>query len=70
MSFKQQTNSAVDQEIQLLRMKRLVKELQASTGSGTSMISLYIPPGNSQLIRVKKLLVEEYGVSVNIKSRV
>lgn len=55
-------------QIELIRLKKTIRELESAKGSGTSMISLFIPPG--QLIRATKMLVNEYGVSTNIKSRV
>lgn len=67
---QQQQQSDTDKQIELLRMKNRIKALESATGKGTSMISLFIPPGNSQLIRANKMLNEEYGVSANIKSRV
>lgn len=50
-------------------MKKLIKNLQAARGNGTSMISLIIPPGD-QISRVNKMLSDEYGTASNIKSRV
>lgn len=73
---KQETMSAIrrpeqddiDKQIALLRVKHKILELDQAEGHGTSMVSLYIPPG--QWIRATKMLTEEYGVSTNIKSRV
>ena len=58
----------IDKQIMLLRMKKRTKDLDDAIGHGTSMISLYIPPG--QWVRATKMLAEEYAVSANIKSRV
>ena len=58
----------IDQQVQLLRTKRLIQDLESAQGHGTSMISLYIPPG--QLVRVSRMLRNEYAVAANIKSRV
>ena len=57
-----------DQHIREFKLKKTVSELEAAVGSGTSMITLMVPP--RQLLRANKMLVQEYGVSANIKSRV
>lgn len=56
------------QLIEQLRTKRTIQQLGEAEGSGTSMISLYIP--SNAHARVVKLLRDEYAVSANIKSRV
>jgi peptide chain release factor subunit 1 len=53
----------------MFKVKKLVKNLEAARGNGTSMISLIIPPGD-QISRVNKMLSDEYGTASNIKSRV
>mmetsp|Transcript_22089 Transcript_22089/g.27089 ORF Transcript_22089/g.27089 Transcript_22089/m.27089 type:complete len:455 (+) Transcript_22089:193-1557(+) len=58
-----------DQQIEIFKVKKLIKNLQAARGNGTSMISLIIPPGD-QISRVNKMLSDEYGTASNIKSRV
>jgi peptide chain release factor subunit 1 len=58
-----------DQQIEMFKVKKLIKNLQAARGNGTSMISLIIPPGD-QISRVNKMLSDEYGTASNIKSRV
>lgn len=58
-----------DEQIQLFKVKKLIKSLQAARGNGTSMISLIIPP-KDQLSRVGKMLADEMGTASNIKSRV
>ncbi|KAG0228391.1 Polypeptide release factor (eRF1) in translation termination [Actinomortierella wolfii] len=65
------SNSAdiVDQNIEMWKVKKLIKGLEAARGNGTSMISLIIPPGD-QISRVQKMLADEYGTASNIKSRV
>jgi peptide chain release factor subunit 1 len=65
---KSMQHNGIEKQIEQVRLKKTIKELEAATGSGTSMISLFIPPG--QLIRATKMLATEYGVSANIKSRV
>lgn len=58
-----------DKQIEIFKVKKLIKNLQAARGNGTSMISLIIPPGD-QISRVNKMLSDEYGTASNIKSRV
>lgn len=58
-----------DQQIEIFKVKKLIKNLQDARGNGTSMISLIIPPGD-QIPRVNKMLSDEYGTASNIKSRV
>ena len=53
----------------MFKVKKLIKNLEAARGNGTSMISLIIPPGD-QISRVNKMLSDEYGTASNIKSRV
>jgi peptide chain release factor subunit 1 len=58
-----------DKQIELWKVKRLIKGLEASRGNGTSMISLIMPP-KDQVSRVQKMLADEFGTASNIKSRV
>ncbi|KAF7731742.1 Polypeptide release factor (eRF1) in translation termination [Apophysomyces ossiformis] len=58
-----------DQNVEIWKMKKLIKNLEAARGNGTSMISLIIPP-KDQISRVGKMLADEYGTASNIKSRV
>lgn len=67
MSSQQQDET--DKQIEIFKVKKLIKNLQAARGNGTSMISLIIPPGD-QISRVNKMLSDEYGTASNIKSRV
>ena len=55
--------------IEMWKIKKLIKSLTAARGNGTSMISLVIPP-KDQISRVGKMLADEYGTASNIKSRV
>lgn len=66
---QQQQQDELDKEIEMFKVKKLIKNLQAARGNGTSMISLIIPPGD-QISRVNKMLSDEYGTASNIKSRV
>ncbi|KAL6213287.1 hypothetical protein ACLB2K_012734 [Fragaria x ananassa] len=65
MSESQET----DKNIEIWKIKKQIKELEAARGNGTSMISLIIPP-RDQISRVSKMLGEEIGTASNIKSRV
>lgn len=58
-----------DAQVEMFKVKKLIKSLQAARGNGTSMISLIIPP-KDQIPRVSKMLSDEYGTASNIKSRV
>jgi len=62
-------DSSSDKNVEMWKVKKLIKSLQAARGNGTSMISLIIPPGD-QVSRVSKMLADEYGTASNIKSRV
>ncbi|CAH7670353.1 eukaryotic peptide chain release factor subunit 1 [Phakopsora pachyrhizi] len=61
--------SEAEQNIQMWKIKKLVKSLEAARGAGTSMISLILPP-KSQLSQAQNMLAHEYGTASNIKSRV
>nr|VZI49784.1 unnamed protein product [Spirometra erinaceieuropaei] len=61
--------SQADKNVEMWRIKKLIKSLEAARGNGTSMISLIIPP-RDQITRIAKMLAEEYGTASNIKSRV
>ncbi|CAH8524513.1 unnamed protein product [Schistosoma rodhaini] len=61
--------SQADKNVEMWRIKKLIKSLESARGNGTSMISLIIPP-KDQITRIAKLLAEEYGTASNIKSRV
>lgn len=69
MGQQQQTDDELDRQIEMFKVKKLIKNLEAARGNGTSMISLIIPPGD-QISRVNKMLSDEYGTASNIKSRV
>lgn len=59
------TNTNVEQFL----VKKLIKSLNEASGSGTSMISIVIRPGED-ISGVNKKLTEEYGKASRIKSRV
>merc|ERR1719236_363667 len=60
---------AQDKQVEIWKVKKLVKSLTLARGNGTSMISLVIPP-KDQISRINKMLADEYGTASNIKSRV
>jgi len=62
-------DEATDRNVEMWKMKRLIKSLEMARGNGTSMISLIIPP-KDQISRISKMLADEYGTASNIKSRV
>lgn len=68
MSAPQQQNEA-EKNIEIWKVKKLIKRLESARGNGTSMISLIIPP-KDQISRQAKMLAEEFGTASNIKSRV
>lgn len=61
-------NSA-DRNVEIWKIKKLIKSLELARGNGTSMISLIIPP-KDQIARISKMLADEFGTASNIKSRV
>lgn len=65
----EKTQEEMDRQIEIFKVKKLIKNLEAARGNGTSMISLIIPPGD-QISKVNKMLSDEYGTASNIKSRV
>ncbi|KAI9320622.1 eukaryotic peptide chain release factor subunit 1 [Dichotomocladium elegans] len=64
-----QADANADHNVEMWKMKKLIKSLEAARGNGTSMISLIIPP-KDQISRIAKMLADEYGTASNIKSRV
>jgi peptide chain release factor subunit 1 len=55
--------------IEQWKIKRLIKKLDEAKGNGTSMISLIIPPKKA-ITDITKMLNDEQGTAVNIKSNV
>lgn len=58
-----------DRSVEIWKIKKLIRSLEAARGNGTSMISLILPP-KDQISRVQRMLAEELGTATNIKSRV
>jgi len=50
------------------RLKRLIRELEKIRGTGTQLISLYIPPGYPRS-ELSSMLTDEYSKAGNIKSK-
>ncbi|CEP20673.1 unnamed protein product [Cyberlindnera jadinii] len=65
----QQLQDEAQKNIEIWKIKKLIKSLEQARGNGTSMISLIIPP-KSQISFYTKMLTDEYGTASNIKSRV
>lgn len=61
--------TTADRNVEIWKIKKLIKSLEMARGNGTSMISLIIPP-KDQISRVSKMLADEFGTASNIKSRV
>ena len=64
-----QESTDAEKNIEMWKVKKLIKRLESARGNGTSMISLIIPP-KSQVSQISKMLAEVYGTASNIKSRV
>lgn len=69
MESKHADNVVAEDALRQWRMKKLIQQLQAARGNGTSVITLLLPPGTSVPSAVK-LLAEEAATADNIKSRV
>lgn len=63
------SDNDADKNVEMWKVKKLIKSLQNARGNGTSMISLVIPP-RGQISIIQKMLTDEYGTASNIKSRV
>ena len=50
-----------DKQVEMWKVKKLIKSLTAARGNGTSMISLVIPP-KDQVSRISKMLAEEVSI--------
>ena len=69
--FSAETHSAEGglESVEIWKIKKLIKSLEAARGNGTSMISLIIPQ-KGQISRTASMLTEEFGTAAHIKSRV
>lgn len=52
---------AADKNVEIWKVKKLIKSLEAARGNGTSMISLIIPPGqtlkSSQVFIIQRVIL-------------
>jgi len=64
-----EADEETDRNVEIWKIKKLIRSLEAARGNGTSMISLIIPP-KDQISRIAKMLADEFGTASNIKSRV
>lgn len=62
-------DTEADKNVEIWKVKKLIKNLEQAKGNGTSMISLIMPP-RTQIPITQKMLTDEYGTASNIKSRV
>lgn len=69
MNLLTESENDDDSIVQQWKIKKMIASLEAARGSGTSMISLVLPP-KEQLSKINQKLVDEYGTASNIKSRV
>jgi peptide chain release factor subunit 1 len=69
MGDKGGQQEAGESQVEIWKIKRLIKGLEEARGNGTSMISLILPP-KDQVARAQKMLGDEFGTASNIKSRV
>ncbi|KAI9672132.1 MAG: Polypeptide release factor (eRF1) in translation termination [Alyxoria varia] len=67
MSSGQQPNEA-EKNVEIWKVKKLIKSLEMARGNGTSMISLIIPPKDQFLLAAE--VDNSQGTASNIKSRV
>jgi len=59
-----------DELVQLWKIRRVLSQLGEMSGSGTSMVTMYIPPKKDALNKANKKLSDEAGSAKNIKSAV
>ena len=58
----------IDQNVQVFKIKRLIRNLEKARGNGTSMISLIIPPkeqiAKQQKVQPKILAQDSFSLSI------
>jgi peptide chain release factor subunit 1 len=59
MSNQMDQATEAEKNLEIWKIKKLIKSLESARGNGTSMISLIIPP-KSQISQVSKMLAEEF----------
>lgn len=62
------TGNIENKHIEMWKIKRIIKTLDASKGNGTSMVSLVIPPKET-MANVTAFLNKEFAEAANIKSK-
>jgi peptide subunit release factor 1 (eRF1) len=67
--MQEQHCSSSDYDMERIKLKRILDDLDCVEGNATSMITLAIPRGGS-LALMKKKLEGEFSTSTSIKSRV
>ena len=50
-------------DVEIWKIKKIIKNLSEVRGNGTSLISLILPP-KDQISRTAKMLTEEYGTQI------
>ena len=58
-----------EENIEIWKIQRMIKNLADARGNGTSMISLVMPP-TEDVAKINHMLTNEFGTASNIKSRV
>ena len=58
-----------EENIEIWKIQRMIKNLAEARGNGTSMISLVMPP-TEDVGKINHMLTNEFGTASNIKSRV
>ena len=61
--------SKYEENIEIWKIQRMIKNLAEARGNGTSMISLVMPP-TEDIPKINQMLTNEFGTASNIKSRV
>ena len=61
------SDEELQKEIEIWKIKKLIKNLAQARGNGTSMVSLIMPQGED-LGKINHMLVQEFGTASNIKS--
>merc|ERR1712094_33989 len=62
------SDEELQKEIEIWKIKKLIKNLAQARGNGTSMVSLIMPQGED-LGKINHILVQEFGTASNIKSK-
>ena len=61
--------SKYEENIEIWKIQRMIKNLAEARGNGTSMISLVMAP-TEDIPKINQMLTNEFGTASNIKSRV